>query len=353
MQNNDTNTTETIDEVGSNRFKSKSAISNFKKRIITSVILLVFLVLYISLGVIYTLLHNLNYIEVSAYICIAITIIILIISQYEINNATKFNKWYLQIIIIIFSILIFLYPVNFNLYKNFSFYSFLNLGSWLSSWQLPVIIIFFFLFVIIYTFFYDRSNLKGALINLTTSLVITFGLKAFILISLSTIEFNGKVIGRYSFNTIVWIWLMIILSDSFAYLGGMRWGKTKLAPKISPKKTWEGAVIGFSVSFAFGLIYSLLFYFCNTDNKPLFELMTFVGNKSKALEITLYCLFSMAFPIIGLYGDLLFSWIKRTFNIKDFSNLLPGHGGLLDRLDSILFSLFVMFILILVGSNAN
>ncbi|ASP28037.1 phosphatidate cytidylyltransferase [Spiroplasma corruscae] len=338
-------------EVGSNRFKSKNAISNFKKRIITSVIFLIFLVFYISLGALYTLMGKTKDIEITAYFSFLITIVILVASQYEINKATKLDKWYVTGTIIFISLVIFLFPVNSNLYRNLSFYSYLNLSVWVQSWQLPLIIFLFFLIIVVYAALTANKNLKGALINFSTTLIIVLALKAFVIISLSRIDFNDTTIGRFSFNTVVWVWLIIILNDSFAYLGGMRFGKTKLAPKISPKKTWEGAAIGASVSFLFGLTYALVFYFCNQENKPLFEIMSSLGNKSTALEISMYVLLSIAFPFIGLYGDLLFSWVKRVFNIKDFSRLLPGHGGLLDRLDSILFSLFILFILVVVGSS--
>ncbi|AKX33933.1 phosphatidate cytidylyltransferase [Spiroplasma litorale] len=338
-------------EVGSNRFKSSVAISNFKKRIITSIILLIFLLIYVSLGAIYTLLSELKNIEIAAYFLIFLTSIILILCQFEINSATNFKKWYFQLVIISISLIMFFYPININLYRNLSFYSLMSLGGWLSSWQLPLIIFLFFLILLLCVYLSKSKNYKGIIINFAITLMIVFAFKAFTIISLSRIDFGGKIVGRFSFNTIVWVWLIIIFNDSFAYLGGMRWGKTKLAPVISPKKTWEGAAIGLSCSFIFAITYALIFYFCNPVNKPLFEMMVFLGNNSKAGEIIVYVILSLLFPVIGLYGDLLFSYVKRLFNIKDYSNLLPGHGGLLDRLDSIIFALFILFIIIILGSS--
>lgn len=111
------------------------------------------------------------------------------------------------------------------------------------------------------------------------------------------------------------------LSDSFALFGGMLFGKHKLAPELSPKKTVEGAVCGFlgaGVSMAvYGLV--MQFQFQLQVNYPLLVLYGLVGS------------------VVSQLGDLSFSYIKRQYQLKDFGNLLPGHGGVLDRFDSVIF----------------
>lgn len=129
------------------------------------------------------------------------------------------------------------------------------------------------------------------------------------------------------------IWFIIIATyvcDSFAYLCGRQFGKHKLAPRISPNKTVEGSIGG----WFFGMIISLLYgyFFINSDH------------------LTSIAIASFFLPIFGQIGDLAFSAIKRSYKIKDFGNLLPGHGGVLDRVDSLLFNIVVFgFIFTLVN----
>lgn len=127
----------------------------------------------------------------------------------------------------------------------------------------------------------------------------------------------------------MYIWLIIIATyccDSAAYFTGYFLGKHKLNPRISPKKTIEGSVGG----WLFGAICSFAFaYFCIPDMLP-WEMLAA----------------SILLPFSGQIGDLAFSAIKRCVGIKDFSNLLPGHGGVLDRLDSLIFN-FICFYMIL------
>ncbi len=103
-------------------------------------------------------------------------------------------------------------------------------------------------------------------------------------------------------------------TDSFAYFGGKAFGKTKLAPKVSPNKTVEGSLVG----AAFGIGFGALFGWLLLDKVPV---GIFVGT------VTAFA---------GQAGDLLESAIKRKLGIKDLGGLLPGHGGVLDRFDSLM-----------------
>ncbi len=119
------------------------------------------------------------------------------------------------------------------------------------------------------------------------------------------------------------IFCIIWANDTFAYLLGSQIGKTKLAPSISPKKTWEGAVGG--------LLGSLLIAFFLPANFLPYNL------KERLLLGLLIVLFSTL-------GDLFQSKLKRSVGIKDSGNILPGHGGILDRVDSMLFAFPAIFI---------
>lgn len=114
-----------------------------------------------------------------------------------------------------------------------------------------------------------------------------------------------------------------LICDAGAYFIGRKYGKNKLCERISPKKTIEGAIGGVVVSFVVVSIFMIFIDFFGIN--PL-------------LAIVL----ALIFPILSEFGDLSFSLIKRHFNIKDFSNIIPGHGGLLDRFDSIIICLLVL-----------
>lgn len=112
------------------------------------------------------------------------------------------------------------------------------------------------------------------------------------------------------------ILLVTILADTFAYFTGMMIGRHKVT-KISPNKSLEGYIGGIAMSTVLSSIYY----------------MTFIGNAS--LWSVVPCLAILA--LVGELGDLFYSAIKRDWDIKDFSNLIPGHGGILDRIDSLTF----------------
>ncbi len=128
-------------------------------------------------------------------------------------------------------------------------------------------------------------------------------------------------------NGIYYLLLLLNFSsicDMGAYFTGVTIGKHKLFPEISPKKTVEGAIGGIVSSIVFTVVISLLF--------------------EKFSIVVL--LLTIPFCILGMIGDLFASAIKRSVGIKDYSNLIPGHGGIMDRLDSIIMIAPFMFICI-------
>jgi len=125
--------------------------------------------------------------------------------------------------------------------------------------------------------------------------------------------------------------LVLMGSDAGAYYIGRAFGKHKLAPKISPGKTWEGAIGGVAAALAMATLAHFWFF------------------RELPLKWTLPLAFTMS--IVGILGDLVESALKRSASAKDAANILPGHGGLLDRLDSLLFNAPLLYYFALVYFN--
>lgn len=126
-------------------------------------------------------------------------------------------------------------------------------------------------------------------------------------------------IGLYRFSEIpkdiiLFAFLVLSIFDSFSQITGQLWGKTKLFPTISPNKTLGGLVGGSIVATASALLLNSLY-----NNSPLYIITLALG-----------------IIVFAMLGDLAASYYKRKFNVKDYSNLLPGHGGVLDRFDSLI-----------------
>ena len=134
------------------------------------------------------------------------------------------------------------------------------------------------------------------------------------ILSTAFVFLNFVIISRESLYYLLLLFNFSSVCDMGAYFSGVTLGKHKLCPAISPKKTVEGAVGGVLSSIVVTLILSICF--------------------KKAILVPM--LLTIPFCILGMIGDLFASAIKRSVDLKDYGNLIPGHGGILDRLDSIL-----------------
>jgi phosphatidate cytidylyltransferase len=122
--------------------------------------------------------------------------------------------------------------------------------------------------------------------------------------------------------TIILPFVIAFLSDAFALFAGRAFGKHKLAPDLSPKKTVEGAVGGLLGAIVSALVTGLIF-------------QVFFG--LEGVNYPALAVYGALGSLVSQLGDLSFSYIKREYGIKDFGNILPGHGGILDRFDSVIF----------------
>jgi len=131
-----------------------------------------------------------------------------------------------------------------------------------------------------------------------------------------------------SLHSMLYLLIVAMLTDTFAYFFGIRFGKHKLAPKVSPKKSIEGAVAGLVFGGGLASVYAIIFPVFPSSIPPVFIV-----------------LLSLFLSFVAQLGDLVASKLKRSFEVKDFSHLFPGHGGVLDRFDSSLYAAMTLLIL--------
>ncbi|MBN8585954.1 MAG: phosphatidate cytidylyltransferase [Ignavibacteria bacterium] len=189
-----------------------------------------------------------------------------------------------------------------------------------------VLILYFlmFMFLIVSEVFKEEKHFEAVSTWLLSVVYIStpFGLLS-LMDSAKMLDFYGA---NYAIICLVLVWV----SDTFAFFGGKLFGRHKLAERISPKKTWEGSIIGFAFVIISGVVIWKFFY-------PGFTVWHW-------LSVTV---------IVGFFaqiGDLFESHLKRSVKVKDSSNLIPGHGGALDRFDSILFAVPALYIFLYIKS---
>lgn len=187
----------------------------------------------------------------------------------------------------------------------------------------PLIFVLSFAVMTVYTFLGNKPDLNKVLSTWFISLYASAGFTSLVLLADLT-ENSSWHIMFFAFAA-AWV------TDSCALICGMLFGKHKLLPSVSPKKTVEGAVGGVVFCIAAFLLYAKLL-------EVFFD-----------FEITSYLMIAicgLVCGVVAVIGDLLFSAIKRATGIKDFGNLMPGHGGVLDRFDS-LISISIVLLLFL------
>lgn len=199
---------------------------------------------------------------------------------------------------------------------------------------------------------YKKDSFKNVITINVLLLVIVFGFIGFVFVALSK-----------GWTVLLFIMISVMCTDVMCYLWGMFFGKHKMAKVISPNKTWEGAILGTITTVALLLVYCGLWQLdTKTYTVPILNwsftrgsyvletIISFatVNNYSSWLIL---CFLSVLLVIFSILGDLLFSYVKRKFDIKDFSNLLKSHGGILDRVDSLLMTSLVYFFYSLIATS--
>ncbi len=170
---------------------------------------------------------------------------------------------------------------------------------------------------------YESTKFEHVAIVLVSSVCVPWALSAFMLVRDVYKIFPDKFEQAQGFFLFFVALACAWITDMFAYFVGRKFGKHKMAPKISPKKSIEGAVGGIVFTVLFNLI--ALYIFTN------FVFKSFIMAYWMVIPL------SIALSIVGMLGDLSASVIKRNYGEKDFGTLMKGHGGVMDRFDSCIF----------------
>lgn len=144
----------------------------------------------------------------------------------------------------------------------------------------------------------------------------------YVAVPLSLLNYILTIDGTYRFETLFGIWFILWSNDTGAYLSGSAFGKHKLFPRISPGKSWEGSIGGAIAAYVVTFI---------------------ISGWYPVIDRTDWYVIATILIVIGTLGDLVESLFKRNLGVKDSGSLLPGHGGILDRFDSLLMAVPFIF----------
>lgn len=203
---------------------------------------------------------------------------------------------------------------------GFFLYGYLHISAVLISLSIPLIILILILAI------YSKETTA-----LQDSVFTIFGL-LYIVFPISLFNYFAFFLGEpYNYHIVLGFFILLWANDTFAYVFGVSFGKHRLMEKISPKKSWEGFIGGTIFTIILALIMSSLMNILLTRD---------------------WIIMGAIISLAGVFGDLFESLIKRLVNIKDSGRLLPGHGGMLDRIDSALLSSPLVFVYLLFINNS-
>ena len=314
---------------------SSSAKKSMTTRIISAIILISVVVPSIILG---------------DWIYFGLMIIALGFACFEILGCAGKRTFVIYIIYFLFVTLLAIWPMFRGIVLDSA--SFSKVDPYFKSLYLPIIIVVIGSFLLFWlTVIYKDFSVVDASFLIAMAILIGFGFQClFFLRYYPMVRIGSTATEAWHFqvdNTvlpsllIIFVFLSAVMTDTGAYFVGVFFGKTKMSERISPKKTWEGFFGGIIISF---IVCSLVGIALAFSGHPILDFF----DSTHWYNILII---SFITPFFATLGDFVFSSIKRYWGIKDYGKLIPGHGGVLDRLDSIFFAAIIASIVVFVISN--
>ncbi len=296
-------------------------MSNSKKRVITAIILGLVLIPFIFFG---------------GYFFFGLLAILAFLGTYEVvkmHNEKRNIPVIFNYVVPSFSLVFVLLMMLVKLTNYLSLMKILIFG-----------LVICFIFILVVSLLYKELKITDGFFYIGSIFYagLSFGLMG-IIRSSNIITEHELMIGSYNINVsglsiFILVLLTNMLTDVFAYEVGKRIGKRKLIPDVSPNKTIEGSIFGSLIGSLVGcFVFVLLEYFLG------FNLIKISNYFLHILIIYLICLF---LSIVSQLGDLVASKLKREYEIKDYGTIFPGHGGVMDRFDSLILSSAIFFIIL-------
>ncbi len=306
-----------------------------KKRLLTSIVLAA------VLAPVFFIPFNINIIFFTAFFVFMVLFVIFssleLIRMYETNK--KFGKWpKVGIIVLTLATFFSVSGLSSNLIEDP-----LGINDVLRI-TIPLITLILFSFLVVFRDFNGIDVGKA----LTIVNYVGLGAASIVILRMQGIRF------------IFYLFIITIATDVFAYLFGSKFGKHKMIPHISPNKSWEGAIAGTIMATILGSAYALFYgkvfiagtpfgdFFNSEGYITLLANFSSVGQRSIWFQALLIVPMTFLASIFAQIGDLVASRLKRTYGIKDFGTILPGHGGILDRFDSTLMVAMLLTSLFLI-----
>lgn len=288
---------------------------------------------------------------------LALAVIILFFATYELVKCAKpKHSIWLFIIAYILITSVALWPIlrgfaaghgfNDKIWESFD-------TLYLSIFVLGVAFVLLFFFVV-----FDKNfSVRDACFIFTVGVVIGLGIQSVLYLRYIPIAANKTYVPTSYFNfyenfqsamLLVYVALATFATDIGAFFIGILFGKNKINERISPKKTWEGFFGGIVISTIASSLFALIFAW---NGHPILSIFT-------ADRWYFILILSFLLPFGSTLGDFVFSSFKRYYGIKDFGNVIPGHGGMLDRFDSLIFSstfaaVYIALLLSIINGGMN